>query len=86
MGTLIRGGTVVTATDTYRGDVLIEGETISTIGLNIDASKHDVVDASDAYVFPGGIDPHTHLDMPFGGTITADDFESGTREIGRAHV
>jgi dihydropyrimidinase len=79
LGTLIRGGTVVTATDTYRGDVLVEGETISTIGLNIDASKHEVVDASDAYVFPGGIDPHTHLDMPFGGTITADDFESGTR-------
>ena len=79
MSTLIRGGTVVTATDTYRGDVLIEGETISTIGLNIDPSKHEVVDASGAYVFPGGIDPHTHLDMPFGGTVTADDFESGTR-------
>jgi len=79
VGTLIAGGTVVTATDTYRGDVLIEDETISTIGSNIDRSKHDLVDASDAYVFPGGIDPHTHLDMPFGGTITADDFESGTR-------
>lgn len=79
MSTLIRGGTVVTATDTYRGDVLIEGETITTIGTNIDSSKHDVVDASGAYVFPGGIDPHTHLDMPFGGTVTADDFESGTR-------
>jgi len=79
LGTLIRGGTVVTATDTYRGDVLVEGERITTIGLGIDGGKHEIVDASDAYVFPGGIDPHTHLDMPFGGTITADDFESGTR-------
>jgi dihydropyrimidinase len=79
LGTLIRGGTVVTATDTYRADVLIEGERITAIALNLDSSKHDIVDASDAYVFPGGIDPHTHLDMPFGGTVTADDFESGTR-------
>ena len=79
MGLLIRGGTIVTATDTYQADVLCEGERISTIGLGIDGSKHEVVDATGAYVFPGGIDPHTHLDMPFGGTITADDFESGTR-------
>lgn len=79
MGTLIKGGTVVTATDTYPADVLIEGETIATIGRTIDKAKHDVIDASDAYVFPGGIDPHTHFDMPFGGTVTADDFETGTR-------
>jgi len=79
LGLLIRGGTIVTATDTYQADVLCEGERISTIGLGIDGSKHEVVDATGAYVFPGGIDPHTHLDMPFGGTITADDFESGTR-------
>ena len=79
MGTLIRGGLVITATDTYHADVLIEGECITTIGRNLDARAHEVVDASDAYVFPGGIDPHTHLDMPFGGTVTADDFESGTR-------
>jgi dihydropyrimidinase len=79
LGTLIKGGTVVTAVDTYPGDVLIEGEQISAIGCTIPAEKHEVVDASDAYVFPGGIDPHTHLDMPFGGTVTADDFETGTR-------
>ncbi len=79
MGTLIRGGRVVTATDTYHADVLIEGESISAIGRELDARAHEIVDASDAYVFPGGIDPHTHLDMPFGGTVTADDFESGTR-------
>ena len=79
MGTLVHGGTVVTATDTYNADVLIEGETIATIGKDLDKGKHDVIDASGAYVFPGGIDPHTHFDMPFGGTVTADDFETGTR-------
>ncbi|HUY40012.1 MAG TPA: dihydropyrimidinase [Candidatus Dormibacteraeota bacterium] len=79
MGTLIKGGTVVTAVDTYPADVLIQGETVSAIGRSLPAEKHEIVDASDAYVFPGGIDPHTHLDMPFGGTVTADDFETGTR-------
>ena len=79
MGTLVRGGTVVTAVDTYPADVLIEGESITAIGRNLSNGKHEVVDASGAYLFPGGIDPHTHLDMPFGGTVTADDFESGTR-------
>ena len=79
MGTVIHGGTVVTAVDTYRADVLIEGERIAAIAERIDASKHERIDASGAYVFPGGIDPHTHLDMPFGGTVTADDFETGTR-------
>lgn len=79
MGTIIRGGTVVTATDTYAADVLIEGELVSTIGSHIPDGVHAIVDAQGAYVFPGGIDPHTHLDMPFGGTVTADDFETGTR-------
>jgi dihydropyrimidinase len=79
MGTLIRGGTIATATDLYSGDVLIEGERVALIGEKLDPKGHDVIDASGAYVMPGGIDPHTHLDMPFGGTVTADDFESGTR-------
>jgi len=79
VGTLIRGGTVVTATDTYPADVLVEGETVSMLGQKLAEAGHDVVDAAEAYVFPGGIDPHTHLDMPFGGTVTADDFETGTR-------
>ncbi len=79
MGTIIRGGTVVTATDTYHADVLLEGETIAAIAQHIPDGSHQIVDASDAYVFPGGIDPHTHYDMPFGGTVTADDFETGTR-------
>ncbi|HET7812986.1 MAG TPA: dihydropyrimidinase [Candidatus Baltobacteraceae bacterium] len=79
MGLLIKGGTIVTATDIYQADVLVENERIAAIAANMPAEKHEVVDASDAYVFPGGIDPHTHLDMPFGGTVTADDFETGTR-------
>ncbi len=79
MGILITGGTVVTATDTTPAEVLIEDERISMIGERIARADHEVVDADGAYLFPGGIDPHTHLDMPFGGTVTADDFESGTR-------
>ncbi|MBV8150991.1 MAG: dihydropyrimidinase, partial [Candidatus Eremiobacteraeota bacterium] len=79
MGTLVRGGTIATATDVYKADLLIEGESIAAIGQNLDPKGHESVDASGAYVMPGGIDPHTHLDMPFGGTVTADDFETGTR-------
>jgi dihydropyrimidinase len=82
--TLIRGGTVVTATDLYRGDVLIEDEKISAIGTSFEGVGADrTIDASGKYVLPGGIDVHTHLDMPFGGTTSADDFESGT--IAAAH-
>ena len=78
MRTLIKSGTVVTASDQYRGDVLVEDEKISLIGTTIDVQADKVVDASGKYVLPGGIDVHTHLDMPFGGTRSADDFESGT--------
>ena len=79
MKKLIRGGTVVTAADTYQADVLISGERVEAIGARLSAEGAEVIDASGYYVFPGGIDPHTHLDMPFGGTTTADDFETGTR-------
>ncbi|MGC2243764.1 MAG: dihydropyrimidinase [Candidatus Aquilonibacter sp.] len=79
MGTVIRGGVVVTATDTQRADVLIEGERVTMLAESIPRSGHTTIDATGTFVFPGGVDPHTHLDMPFGGTITADDFESGTR-------
>ncbi|MCL6627158.1 MAG: amidohydrolase family protein, partial [Alicyclobacillus shizuokensis] len=78
MGTVIRGGTVVTATDTQEADILIEGEVVTAIARRIDTSGHQVVEAAGCYVFPGGVDPHTHLDMPFGGTVTADDFRTGT--------
>jgi dihydropyrimidinase len=86
MRTLIKGGTIVTATDQYKGDVLVDGETISQVGVNIDipADKLDrTIDAAGKYVIPGGIDVHTHMDMPFGGTVSADDFGTGT--IAAAH-
>jgi dihydropyrimidinase len=78
IGTIIRNGTVVTATDVFRADVLVEDGTISAIARSIRIAGEDTVDATGALVFPGFIDPHTHLDMPFGGTTTIDDFASGT--------
>src|SRR6516162_10948513 len=83
MTLLIRNGTIVTATDHYKGDVLVEGDKISTIGTALTMPADRVIEAAGKYVFPGGIDVHTHLDMPFGGTTSADDFESGT--IAAAH-
>jgi dihydropyrimidinase len=77
MSVLIKGGRVVTAADDYVGDILVEGERISLIGESLDVAADRVIDASGKYVLPGCIDPHTHLDMPFGGTVTIDDFESG---------
>jgi dihydropyrimidinase len=79
MGILIQGGKVVSAAQTILADVLIEGETIARVAPGIEAAGHIVVDASGMLVLPGGIDVHTHLDMPFGGTVSADDYESGTR-------
>lgn len=78
MPKIIRNGTVVTATDQYVADVLIEEGVITQIGLGLEAEGAEIIDAFGKYVFPGGVDPHTHLDMPFGGTVTADDFETGT--------
>jgi dihydropyrimidinase len=77
MSVLIKGGRVVTAADDYMGDVYVEGERISLIGESLDVQADKVIDAAGKYVLPGGIDPHTHLDMPFGGTVTIDDVESG---------
>ena len=77
--TLIRNGTVVTAAETKPADVLIEGERIKEVRAGIPANGARVIDAAGMYVIPGGIDAHTHLDMPFGGTTSADDFETGTR-------
>src|SRR6266571_3403313 len=78
MTLLIKNGTVVTATDQYKGDVLIEGEKITVIGSALTMQADRVIDATGKYLFPGGIDVHTHLDMPFGGSKSADDFETGT--------
>ncbi len=77
MTTLIKNGTIVTADLTYNADVLIEGGKITQIGPNLKGDE--TLDATGCYVMPGGIDPHTHLEMPFMGTYSSDDFESGTR-------
>ena len=77
MSILVRGGRIVTAADDFVADVLVEGERVALIGTDLDAAADRTIDAAGKYVLPGCIDPHTHLDMPFGGTVTIDDFESG---------
>src|SRR5438094_2266262 len=78
--TIIANGKVVTATDTYLADIAIRAVKIAAVGQNLPKQNAArVLDAAGKYVFPGGIDVHTHLDMPFGGTTSADDFETGTR-------
>jgi dihydropyrimidinase len=78
MSILIKNGRVITAADDYLADILIEGEKVTTIGKDLKVQADETVDAKGKYVIPGGIDPHTHLDMPFGGTTSSDDFETGT--------
>jgi dihydropyrimidinase len=79
MRTLIKNGTVVTATEATKADVLIEDEKVALIGLSLDAHADSVIDATDRYVMPGGVDVHTHFDLPFGGSFCSDDFATGTR-------
>ncbi|MGI9510758.1 MAG: amidohydrolase family protein, partial [Geminicoccaceae bacterium] len=76
MSKVVKGGTIVAADRTYEADIRIEGEKIAEIGK--DLKGDEVIDASGAYVIPGGIDPHTHMEMPFMGTRAAETFESGT--------
>src|SRR6478736_4701033 len=80
MATLIRVGTVVNHDHSRRADVLVDGATITAIGEKLDApAGTEVIDAGGCYVLPGGIDPHTHLELMFMGTVSADDFEWGTK-------
>jgi dihydropyrimidinase len=79
MGTLIQNGTIITASDTVQADVLIEGEQIAQIGPNLANEGHEVIDATGKLLLPGGIDVHTHLSLPFGGTLSSDDFFTGQR-------
>jgi dihydropyrimidinase len=81
--TLIKNGRIVTAVDDYYADILIDGGTIVTIGKSIEANADKVIDAKGRLVIPGGIDPHTHMELPFGGTAASDTFETGT--IAAAH-
>ena len=77
--TVVRNGTVITATDTSAADIGIVGDKITAIGAQLPIENAtNVIDAAHHLVLPGGIDVHTHLDMPFGGTTSADDFETGT--------
>ncbi|NWF69406.1 MAG: dihydropyrimidinase [Chloroflexi bacterium] len=77
MGTLFKGGTVITASDMVPADVLVEGEQVVMIGKNIPGKGHEVVNCKGKYLMPGGIDVHTHLDLDFGGTYSNDDFDTG---------
>ncbi len=82
MRTLIANGTVVTAEGSHAADVLVDGETIALIGGDLAAvgvTADQTIDATGRYVIPGGIDPHTHMELPFGGTYAKDTFETGTR-------
>jgi dihydropyrimidinase len=80
MSTLIRNGTVITAEFTFPADILVEGEKIKEVRQGIPANAADgLIDATGLLLMPGGVDAHTHLDMPFGGTTSSDDFETGTR-------
>ena len=76
--TIFAGGTVVTAEASFRADVAVDGETIAAVGVDLPRDGAEVVDVSGALLMPGFIDGHTHMDMPFGGTVTADDWDTGT--------
>ena len=79
MSLLIRNARIITATDDYKADIFIEGETVSAIGRNLPFDADQVIDASGKWVMPGGVDPHVHLEMPFMGTYSSDTYETGTR-------
>jgi dihydropyrimidinase len=77
MPTLIKSGTLITATETFVADILIEGEIIAMVGANLDVPEAQVIDAQGKLVMPGGIDPHTHFDLPMFGTVSSDDHYTG---------
>ena len=79
MTTLIKNGRIITASDDYIADFYIEGETVSAIGTDLNVKPDKTIDASGKLIFPGGIDPHVHLDMPFMGAFSSDDHATGTR-------
>ncbi len=78
MSVLIKNGHIFTAVDNYVADILVDDGKIRTIGIDLSADDAKTIDATGKYVIPGGIDPHTHLDFPFGGTVSSDDFSTGT--------
>src|SRR5215207_2220026 len=78
MTVLIKNGRVITASEDYFADIFIEGEKISAIGKDLKVKADEEIDARGKLIFPGGIDPHVHLDMPFMGTFSSDNYETGT--------
>src|SRR5438105_8700038 len=78
MSLMIKNGRLVTASDDYVADVFIDGEIVSTIGRNLPMKADRTIDATNRLVIPGGIDPHVHMELPFGGTVSSDDFKTGT--------
>lgn len=78
MSLLIKNGRIITASEDYIADIYIEGEQVREIGIRLQHKADEIIDASGLLVFPGGIDPHVHLDMPFMGTYSSDNYESGT--------
>jgi dihydropyrimidinase len=83
MKTVIKNGRIVTAVDDYFADIFIEDDKVALIGRRLDIEADRVINASGMLVIPGGIDPHTHMELPFGGTFSSDDFRTGT--IAAAH-
>lgn len=79
MSLLIKNGRIITADTDYVADIFVDGETIHTIGKNLSVKANQEIDASSMLIFPGGVDPHVHLDMPFMGTFSSDTYETGTR-------
>lgn len=79
MGFILHGGTIVTNKDVLKADVLIENGKITNLGNDIKEVNHEIIDVKGCYIFPGGIDPHTHFDLESANTVTADDFASGTK-------
>ncbi len=79
MSLLVRNGRIITAADDYVADLYIHGEKVTLIGTKLDVEAEEVIDASGKFVFPGGVDPHVHLDLPVGAVISSDDYETGTR-------
>ena len=78
MSILIKNGRIITASDDYHADIYIENETIHSIGRDLKVSAKKTINAANKIIFPGGIDPHVHLDMPFMGTFSSDNYETGT--------
>ena len=77
MATLIKNGTLITASETFKADILIEGEKISLIGKDLAHPNAEVIDATGKLIMPGGIDPHVHLDLPMFDTVSSDDHYTG---------